>query len=71
MHTEKVNNLDTDSFILALQRFLARRGYVRSIKSDNGSNFIGVESEMRKAYDEMNHVKIKNYLLAQGCDWII
>ena len=58
-------------FILALRRFLAMRGYVRLIKSNNGSNFIGAESEMKKAYDEMNHVKIKNHLLAQGCDWII
>ena len=43
IHIEVAFNLDTDSFILALRRLVARRGNVRSIYSDNGSNFIGAE----------------------------
>ena len=41
VHNEATNGLDTDSFILALRRFIARQGPVRSVRSDNGSIFIG------------------------------
>ena len=35
IYIEVTNALDTNSFILALRRFMARRGAVRSIQSDN------------------------------------
>ena len=38
--------MDTDSFILALWHFIARRGNIRSIRCDNRSNFIGAEKEL-------------------------
>ena len=63
-------SLETDLFILALRRFVARRGNVRSIRCDNGSNFVGAESELAKAVQEMNNSKIKHHLLSQGTDWI-
>ena len=40
IHIEVTNALETDSFILARRRFMARRGAVRSIWSDNGTNKI-------------------------------
>ena len=58
IHTEVTFNLDTDSFILALRRLVARRGNVRSVYSDNGSNFTGAERKLKKAYSEMNDDKI-------------
>ena len=42
-------SMDTDSFIQALRRFVARRGPVRTIRSDNGGNFVGTDNEMKKA----------------------
>ena len=50
VHTEVTSSLNTDSFILALRRLVAWRGNIRSIYSDNGSNFIGAEQELKKAY---------------------
>ena len=41
IHVELVNNMDADSFILALARFSARRPGLRHLYSDNGSNFVG------------------------------
>ena len=35
VHLEVVHCLDTDSFLLALRRFIARRGQVKEIFSDN------------------------------------
>ena len=69
VHIEVTFSLDTDFFILALRRLVARRGN-RSIYSDNGSNFIGAEQELKKAYMEMDDRKIQSFLLEQGGDWI-
>ena len=64
VHIEVTFSLDSDSFILALRRLLARRGNVPSIYSDNGSNFIGAKRELRKAYEEMDDDKIVFYARA-------
>lgn len=49
IHIEVVPSLDTDSFINALRRFAARRGQVWELRSDNGTNFVGAERELRNA----------------------
>ena len=70
IYIEVTFNLDTDSFILALRRPVARCGNVRSAYSDNGSNFIGAERELKKAYSEMNDDKIQSFMEGIGGDWI-
>ena len=70
-HIEVTNDLGANSFIQALRRFIARRGQVSSIRTDNGANFIGAENELKKAIEEMNHEEIKEFLLRKGCDWIV
>ena len=49
---------------------MARRGAVRSIWSDNGTNFVGTNNEMKKAFKEMDHKKIKIFLQEKGADWL-
>ena len=70
VHIEVTCTMETDSFIQALRRFIARQGKVRSIRSDNGTNFVGTDSELRKALEEMNQEQIRDYLLQNGTDWI-
>ena len=70
VHLETTTSMDTDTFIMALRRFICRRGPVRSIRSDNGGNFVGVESELKEGLEEMDWDKVRNYLLTQSCDWI-
>ena len=70
IHLETTNKLDTDSFILALRRFLSTRGKVRTIRSDNGRNFVGTNNEFKKALSEMDDSMIKSFLLSETCDWI-
>ena len=41
VHLEVANTIDTDSFIQALRRFIARRGNMRMLRPDNGTNFVG------------------------------
>ena len=63
--------METDSFIEALRRLIGRRGNIRTIRSDNGSNFVGAEKELLKAFQQMHHNKIKSFLQNNGSDWIV
>jgi hypothetical protein len=66
VHIEKLNSLDTDSFLNGLRRFVARRGTPDKFWSDNGTNFVGGLSELKKS---MADCKIKNYCLKQDIEW--
>ena len=59
MHVEIVWDLTTDSFILALRRFCSRREYPHIIQSDNGTNFIGAESELKTALNGLDKKRIE------------
>ena len=71
VHLESVCSMDTDSFILCMRRFICRRGSVRTIRCDNGTNFVGANNELQKALQEMDTEKIKDHLLRYGTDFII
>ncbi len=70
IHLETTNTMETDSFIQALRRFVARRGKVRTMRSDNGGNFLGADNELRRALSELDNEKIKGFLQQHGADWI-
>lgn len=70
IHLEVLSSLDTDSFINGLRRFIARRGQVLEIRSDNGTNFVGAERELREAMNKWNHNYINNMLLQKGVKWV-
>ena len=63
-------SIDTDLFILALRRFIATRGKIRSIQCDNGNNFIGTEKELEKCLNELNNKRIRDFLQEKRVDWI-
>ena len=70
IHIEVTYSLNADSFIMCLRRFIGRRGNVRLIRYDNGSNFIGVLAELIQVFQEMDHSRISNYLQEHGGEWI-
>ena len=69
VHLEVANSLDTDACINALRRFICRRGQVALIRSDNGTNFIGAERELREALASLNHGQIQGALRKDGVNW--
>ena len=69
VHIEIAETLDTSSFINAMRRFQARRGQVKYVRSDNGTNFVGAEHELRKALAELDCDRVHNFLLQRGVKW--
>ena len=69
-HLEVVQNMETDSLIQALRRFIARRGNTRLIRCDNGINFIGAKSEPQRSLSKMDEDKISHFLQNGGYDWV-
>lgn len=68
VHVETANSLDTDSFINSLRRCIAIRGPLRQLRSDRGTNFVGAESELKQALNELDNEKIRQVLLEENCD---
>ncbi|GFX47913.1 integrase catalytic domain-containing protein [Trichonephila clavipes] len=57
VHMELVTSLSTESFILALRRFISRRGRPFTIYSDNGKNLVGTSNELKN----IDWKKVKDY----------
>ena len=70
VHLEVAFSLSTDSFIMCLRRFMARRGKPTVIYSDNGTNFVGANNELRECIDDWNQHKIGSVLSQEGIQWV-
>ncbi|GBP34197.1 hypothetical protein EVAR_30750_1 [Eumeta japonica] len=53
VHMEVASLLSADSMIMALQRFIARRGQPDTLYSDHGTNFVGAAAELARAHLEI------------------
>jgi hypothetical protein len=69
VHLEIACSLDTDSCINAIRRFIARRGCVKIIYSDNGTNLVGAERELRREINKWNISKFHEVLQNQHVSW--
>ena len=69
VHVEVANTLETDSFICALRRFICRRGPIRQLRSDQGTNFVGAKNELKVGLEGLDNNKIANELQRHKCDW--
>ncbi|KAG1714704.1 hypothetical protein GQR58_000941 [Nymphon striatum] len=69
VHLEKVYDLSTNSFINGFRRFVCRRGYPEKVYSDNGTNFVGGESELRRSLSEISKHEIEQYAVRHNIEW--
>ncbi|CAI5660547.1 uncharacterized protein LOC106097744 [Oreochromis niloticus] len=53
VHLDVLTSIDTDAFLMALRRFVARRGTPAELYSDQGTNFRGGERELQAAFAAM------------------
>ena len=73
IHLELVSNLTKEACILALKRFVSRRGTPTKIFSDNGLNFIGARNELLKLQEILGNggdQSLVTYISQKGSEWI-
>jgi len=69
VHVEVSHTLSTDSFIMALRRFIARRGCPIKLFSDNGTNFVGAERELEECLETLDQTQIHDEMANRGIQW--
>ena len=69
VHLELAADSSTDSFIMALRRFRSRRGNPKTMRSDNGTNFVGAKRELEEALKSLNRERNTSELAQKGITW--
>ncbi|KAG7198908.1 hypothetical protein KM043_015726 [Ampulex compressa] len=73
IHIELVADMTTESFLGCLKRFMSRRRKPAHIYSDNGSNFVGANRELREltaaVFSRDGQERVANFLNVEGVDW--
>lgn len=73
VHLEVVSDLSAEAFINTLKRFMSRRGKVSKLHSDNATNFIGANNELKKMKEvflsETNKYQVHSFLNGEGIQW--
>ena len=69
VHLEMAVGLTTMEFLQVLRRFLAIRGRPAVILSDNGSQFVGAEKELRQMIGDINEEEVKEFCGEKGMQW--
>ena len=62
-HLEMVSDLSTTAFFACLRRFVSHRGLPHHIYSDNGSNFVGANNQLKDIYTFLNSISLKECVI--------
>ena len=54
MYLKVTSSLETDDFILILRQFISRRGPPEEIWSDEGTDFVGANRDLKEAIARWN-----------------
>lgn len=73
VHLELVSDLSAKSFLNTLKRFISRRGLCKRIYSDNGTNFVRANKEVKELYSALqkfiNEREIIDWFLLNQIEW--
>ena len=69
IHLKRAGDLATGSFIMSLGRFISRGGNIRIIFSDNGTNLVGAEKELRLALKNFDFDLVAPKLSPWNTEW--
>ena len=69
VHLEAAHALNVNSFVNAFRRFSSRQGKVHTLYSNNGTNVVGAEKELRLSLIEWNQNVLHKQLCQRGVRW--
>lgn len=72
IHLEAVGNLTSTAFIASLRRFCSRRGQIKHLYSDNGTNFCGafkILKGLEKHEWDKYEIDVQQALTSNGIQW--
>lgn len=72
IHLEAVGSLTSTAFIASLRRFCSRRGQIKHLYSDNGTNFCGafkIIKGLEKHEKEKYEIDVQQALTSNGIQW--
>ncbi|GBL90649.1 hypothetical protein AVEN_219317-1 [Araneus ventricosus] len=69
VHLEFVSDISTKCFLLALRRFLSRRGICKVIYSDNARTFKTAQRELAYFTNILKDSKFQNFVADNGIHW--
>ena len=71
VHSKVLDDMTTDAFLNVLRCFIAIRGPVYQLRSDQGSNFVGAGNQLVAAIKEMNVNKVAPHLRDHDCEFLL
>ncbi|XP_029157629.1 uncharacterized protein LOC114930056 [Nylanderia fulva] len=70
IHLEYVSDYSSEGFLAAFRRFVSRRGLPTDVYSDNGTNFVGADRELRLAFIRTCKDRaVHDHLVTDGVQW--
>ena len=69
VHLEMAEDCSTMGFMQVLRRFFAIRGQPAVMKSDNGSQLVGAERELREMVGGWNAEQLREFCAEKGMQW--
>ena len=70
VHIEVIDSLSSSAFINAFRRFIAIRGDVREVRSDQGTNFVGATDDLGMDVVRVGADPLKKFFHDKGISWI-
>lgn len=69
VHLELVTDLSTNGFLSLLKRFVSRRGVCADLYSDNATNFVGANNELKSIQSIVEANEFSHYLSQSQINW--
>ena len=71
VHVAKIADLSADAFIKCLIRFISRLGHAQLVRSDSGTNLVGVRNELDRCFHQLNCNEVIRAAHCHNIEWVL
>lgn len=69
VHLALISDLSTENFLLALKRFISRRGLCKVIYSDNAKTFKKADQDLKELWKDIKDSQLREFFSEKGITW--